>query len=108
MNKLLISELLNKSLNELETDKPNNEVGGSNYDKIAAILKNDIINTAAICEIVLGDKEASNRSLFRKKLEREPNDSGSVYSFSDEELTKISNALMNFSSQIRKSIGKKK
>jgi hypothetical protein len=108
MNKLLISELLNKSLNELETDKPNDKVGGSNYDKIAAILKNDIINTAAICEIVLGDKEASNRSLFRKKLEREPNDSGSVYSFSDEELTKISNALMNFSSQIRKSIGKKK
>lgn len=109
MGKNLISELLNKGLNELKTDKSeDSKEGSSNYNNVVAILKNDIINTAAICEIVLGDKEASNRSLFRKKLEREPNDSGSIYTFSDEELAKISDTLMNFSSQIRKSIGKKK
>lgn len=100
----LISELLNKGLNELEEVKPKS-VGG-NYDNISAILKNDIVNTAAVCKAVLGDKEASNRSLFRKKLEQEPNDSGGVYSFSDEELAKIGDVLMNFSSQIRKKIGK--
>lgn len=79
---------------------------GTNYDKIASILNNDIVNTAAICEIVFGDKEATNRSLFRKKLNREPNDNGSTYSFDEEELLKISTALMSFSTQIRKSIGK--
>lgn len=79
---------------------------GSNYDKIAAILNNPIVNTAAICELVLGDKEATNRSLFRKKLNREPNDSGSVYEFDENELLKIQTALMSFSTQIRKSIGR--
>lgn len=79
---------------------------GSNYDKIAALLNNPIVNTAAICELVLGDKEATNRSLFRKKLNREANDSGSTYSFDEDELLKIQNALMNFSTTIRKSIGR--
>lgn len=82
------------------------ETDGSNYDKVADILNNPIVNTAAICELVFGDKEATNRSLFRKKLNREPNDNGSQYSFDEGELLKISNALMNFSNTVRKSIGK--
>lgn len=75
--------------------------GSSKYDKIVKILENPIINTAAICELVLGDKEGTNRSLFRKKLYREED-----HEFDDTEIQKIESALMNFSTTIRKTIGR--
>lgn len=74
---------------------------GSKYDKLVTILENPIINTAAICELVLGDKEATNRSLFRKKLYREED-----HEFDEAEIQKIESALMNFSTTIRKTIGR--
>lgn len=104
------SRLLEMTIDELNAGhkaKPSNTIQadapevGSKYDKLVSILENPIINTAAICELVLGDKEATNRSLFRKKLYKEEN-----HEFDENEIQKIESALMNFSTTIRKNIGR--
>lgn len=82
------------------------EGGGSEYDKIQALLGNDIFNHSEIIRKLWGDDDATARSLFGKKLRRDTNDTGSVYSFDDSEITKITTILMNTSSEIRKQVGK--
>jgi hypothetical protein len=81
------------------------------YDKIVKLLNNEIFNHAAIVrqlkgEPWAGNTEATNRSLFRKKLNKLNNDEGGTYSFSDETVADIQKILMNVSSTISHSIGR--
>lgn len=86
-------------------DKPD-DGGGGKYQKVQALLSNEIFNHSEIIRKLWGEDNATKRSLFRKKLHRETNDEGSTYEFSDEDLTKISTILMDTSTEIRKKIGK--
>lgn len=79
----------------------------SKYEGIQALLGNEMFNHAEIAKSLWGDKEATNRSLFRKKLNRELNDNGVPYEFDDEELSKIGATLRDTSKQINKTVGRK-
>lgn len=75
------------------------------HERVAGLLKNDVFNHAGVIRRLWGDSEASNRSLFKKKLERQLNDNGNPYEFDDEELSKIVNILMDTSKQVTSTFG---
>lgn len=80
-------------------------------EKITKLLNNDVINHAAIVrkmtgEDWVGNSEATNRSKFRKKLNKLTNDEGGAYSFNEDEVTQIEKILMGLSSTITNTIGK--
>ena len=75
------------------------------HERVAGLLKNDVFNHAGVIRRLWGDSDASNRSLFKKKLERELNDNGNPYEFDDEELSKIVNILMDTSKQVTSTLG---
>jgi hypothetical protein len=80
-------------------------------DKIHKLLQNDIINHAAVVRNMTGEEwtgnsEATNRSKFRKKLNKMTNDEGGTYSFDDDELGQIEKILMGLSSTITHTIGR--
>lgn len=99
-----IKAKLDEALHIQEKEKP--EEGGSKYDKIKGLLDNPIFNHSEIIRKLWKKDDATARSLFKKKLDRASNDSGSTYKFDDEELSKIASILMDTSTQIRKDIGK--
>jgi hypothetical protein len=80
----------------------------SKYEKVKDLLANNIFNHAGVIERLWGEADATNRSLFRKKLEQELNDNGTPYSFDDDEVSKIISILMDTSKQINKKFSKKK
>jgi len=89
-----------------KVDKPDGDDGGSQYNKIQALLGNEIFNHSEIIRKLWKKDDATARSLFKKKLDRATNDTGSVYSFDEGELSRIVTILMNTSSEIRKQVGK--
>lgn len=102
----IIKTKLHEAFIKNETNDSEKDISSSKYNKIQTLLKNDIFNHSAIIRKLWGDDDATKRSLFRKKLEREKNDNGTPYEFDDTELTKISDILMSTSSEIRKHVGK--
>jgi len=84
------------------------EGSSSQYDKIKTLLQNPIFNHSEIIRKLWDEDgdDASARSKFRKKLNGETNDTGSVYTFDEGELTRIATILMNTSTEIRKQVGK--
>lgn len=114
-NRILITKLLKEKtegtpVSVQPTDNVNNKKetpNPSKYEKIRSLLSNEIFNHAAIMrQLGWEGKEDTNRSLFRKKLNMEPNDTGGVYEFDEADLLKISDILMRTSSQIKKSVGR--
>lgn len=99
-------------LNTAVSAKSNDDaVSDNEYDKVTKLLNNDIFNHAAIVrqlkgEPWAGNTEATNRSLFRKKLKKMSNDDGGSYAFSEETLSDIQKILMNVSATISHSIGR--
>lgn len=79
----------------------------SKHKRVKSLLENPIFNHAGIIERLWGDSDATNRSLFRKKLNMELNDNDTPYTFDDEDLGKIISILMDTSKKITKSFGKK-
>lgn len=80
-------------------------------DKVTKLLSNDIINHAAVVrkmtgEEWVGNSEATNRSKFRKKLNRMTNDDGGTYTFDEDEVGQIEKILMGLSSTISNTIGR--
>ena len=80
-------------------------------EKIIKLLGNDVINHAAIVRNMTGDSwvgnsEATNRSKFRKKLNKLTNDEGGSYSFDEDEVGQIEKILMGLSSTITNTIGR--
>lgn len=82
-NKLTKKKLLENIIQEKKENL------SSKYKKVQELLSNDLFNNSAVIEKLWGSKDATNRSLFRKKLHRLKNDSGSEYEFSEQELDKI-------------------
>ena len=82
-NKITKKSLIENIINE-KKEKLSNK-----YKKVQDLLKNDLFNNSAVIEKLWGSKDATNRSLFRKKLHKLKNDSGSEYEFSEQELDKI-------------------
>lgn len=70
------------------------------YGRVQTLLKNPIWNHAAIIKKLWGKKTATERSLFRKKLNRMDNDSGSKYEFTEEEISEILSILSNAASAV--------
>lgn len=96
-----------------ESDKAENSKGSKEdvTDNVTKLLDNDIINHAAIVRKMTGEdwtgnSEATNRSKFRKKVNKLTNDEGSVYSFDEDEISQIEKILMNLSSTITSTIGR--
>lgn len=92
------------------TKQKEKESNDGEYDKVVKLLDNDLINHAAIGRRMKGEEwsgsEATNRSKFRKKLKRLSNDEGSIYKFSDEDLSQIQKILLTLSSTISKTMGR--
>lgn len=76
------------------------------YERVRSLLSNNIFNHAGVIEQLWGSKDATKRSLFRKKLNIEKNDEGGTYEFSEEEISKIISILMDTSRQINTSLSK--
>ena len=81
-------------------------------EKITKLLiGNDVINHAAVVRKMTGEdwtgnSEATNRSKFRKKLNKITNDEGGSYSFDEDEIGQIEKTLMGLSSTITNTIGR--
>ena len=89
------------------TDEPVSS-SKAQYDRIYHLLQNNIFNHAEIIEKLWGNRNATNRSLFRKKLNKMKTQGGdSNYEFTGEELTKIAGIMLDTSADIKKHIGKK-
>jgi len=98
---------IRKLLREATDDTLSNKANAQ-YDRIQRLLDNNIFNHAEIVDKLwgIGEKDdASKRSLFRKKLNREEYQ-GTKYAFDEKELTKIIQILMDTSTTIRKNLGK--
>lgn len=95
----------NKTAKEIEARERKDSLDvTSKHDTVKSLLDNEIINHAGVIFKLWGDKEASNRSLFRKKLNRELNDNGTPYTFDDEELVDIISILTDTSRKIDKAV----
>lgn len=76
------------------------------YSRIQQVLKNDLINHAAIVRRLWGDDTANGRSLFRKKLHREETESGKAnHHFDNSELIEINRILMTLGSDVIGGLG---
>lgn len=107
MEKKDIRKLLREASGEEQQQQPSKSQ--AQYDRIQRLLDNNIFNHSQIIDDLWGKgkkDDASQRSLFRKKLNREEYQ-GTKYEFNEKELTKITQILMNTSSLIRKNLGKK-
>jgi hypothetical protein len=90
----------NQMITEGDSDK---DKQASKYDKIKSTLSNDIFNHAAIIKRLWGSKDATNRSLFAKKLNKKTDSTtGYKYEFTDDELTKIASILSSASASAGK------
>ena len=76
----------------------------SEQERIRSLLDNDKINHAGVIKQLWGSKDATKRSLFRKKLNQMKNDSGGNYEFDKEEISKIMSILMNMANEINTSL----
>lgn len=93
---------------EAEGDAEESEVDEVRYTKIVDLLHNDLINNAAVAEALWGSKDDTHRSKFRKKLEREANEYGSIQQFTEEEVGRIETILITLSNDIGSKIESKK
>lgn len=99
MDKDKIKGILRESININEAEGEE-KATPSQYERVRSLLDNDKVNHAGVILQLWGSKDATKRSLFRKKLKQMPNDSGGTYEFSKEEIAKIMSIMMNFANEI--------
>lgn len=100
---------IKKLLREAAGEEDTSSKVKAQYDRIQRLLDNNIFNHSEIIDKLWGQgkkDDASQRSLFRKKLNREEYQ-GTKYEFDEKELIKIAQILMDTSSIIRKNLGKR-
>ena len=101
MEKNIIKAILRESLNVTEGEDKKTGKKNKNTEKDYAEIQRKLDGTMLKASQVmaaagLGDpKNATDRSLFSKKLRREKNDEGGLYQFSDEQLGKIMKVINN-------------
>lgn len=103
MGKENIRNILRESV-KLNEDDSEEKVSPSQYERIRSLLDNDKVNHAGVIQQLWGSKDATKRSLFRKKLNKMKNDAGGQYEFSKEEVSKIMSIMMNFANEISSTI----
>ena len=102
MEKNRIKEILRESLTPPILETADNEaVGNKNRDKDYAEVQTKLQNTMlkqsqVMAAAGLGDpNDATDRSLFSKKVRKDKNDEGGVYQFDDKELASVYKVLNN-------------
>jgi hypothetical protein len=116
--KKLLREFVEDTLDEATRKKAKKKKKVS-IDKDYASLQNKLIDSEILTQAGvmqaagLGDADnATDRSLFSKKLRKEKNDDGGVYKFNDEELADISKVVNNplafTTKRTRKTVKRKK
>ena len=103
MEKENIKNILRESV-DLSEAEGEEKATPSEYERIRSLLDNDKVNHAGVIKQLWGSKDATKRSLFRKKLKQMPNDSGGTYEFSKEEVSKIMSIMMNFANEISSTV----
>lgn len=83
-----------------EAEETEEKASPSQYERVRSLLDNDKINHAGVIKQLWGSKDATKRSLFRKKLNKMNNDSGGTYEFSKDEISRIMSILGNFANEI--------
>ena len=83
-----------------DEDRDIEKATDGDYERVRAILDNDLINHSGAILRLWGTKDATKRSLFRKKLYKEKNDDGGEYEFDKEEMTKLISILDNLSKDV--------
>lgn len=93
------------------TDKETEEKRDTDvsYEKIVNLLQDPIINHSAVIRTMAHDpwnnsSDDTNRSLFKKKVDRAKNDEGSEYRFNEEDLAAIKKTLTTASTSIMSSL----
>jgi hypothetical protein len=104
MKKDNIKNILRESQTMREAEDTEEKATESQYERVRSLLDNDKINHAGVIKQLWGSKDATKRSLFRKKLKQMNNDSGGQYEFSKEEIGKIMSILTNFANEISSSL----
>lgn len=112
IRRILRENLEETMLGEVETEAPagaashkhrddhTDKATEGDYERLRNILRNDIINHAGVCLRLWGSKDATKRSLFRKKLHKETNDEGGTYEFDKDEMAKLFSILDNLKNDI--------
>ena len=100
MEKDNIKKILRSQVIIKEAEETEEKATPSQYERVRSLLDNDKINHAGVIKQLWGSKDATKRSLFRKKLNQMNNDSGGQYEFSKDEITKIMSILSNFANEI--------
>lgn len=99
MSKDFIKKKLRESLNEKAEaqSKEKNDTYDTDYKEVQNKLLNGVLKASQImAKAGLGKADnATDRSLFGKKLHQAKNDDGSVYRFSAEELKALKHILSN-------------
>jgi predicted AAA+ superfamily ATPase len=103
MEKENIKNILRESV-DLSEAEGEEKATPSEYERIRSLLDNDKVNHAGVIKQLWGSKDATKRSLFRKKLNKMENDSGGTYEFSKEEVSKIMSIMMNFANEISSTV----
>lgn len=115
MNKLKIKERLRESLTQTvrEVERPSKDSSNNdnhtedNYEKDYAELERKLDGTMLKASQVMkaadlgSPDDATDRSLFSKKVRREKNDEGGIYQFSDEDLASVMTVISNPLSHIK-------
>ena len=104
MEKDNIKNILRNKANIKEAEEGEEKATRSEYERVRTLLDNDKINHAGVIKQLWGSKDATKRSLFRKKLNQMNNDSGGEYEVSKDEISKIMSILTNFANEISSSL----
>lgn len=89
-----------QSVSHYAGDETKEKATDGDYERVRGILSNDLINHAGVILRLWGSKDATKRSLFRKKLHKETNDDGGTYEFDKDEMSKLISILDNLSKDI--------
>ena len=101
MEKHKIKELLRESFLKFISEKEEKEKKEKNletdYSEVQRKLDGTMLKASQVMSAAgLGNpKNATDRSLFSKKVRKEKNDEGGIYQFNDEELSKIIKVINN-------------
>jgi hypothetical protein len=95
MENNIIKKLLREALLEVLLESNEDNQGRKDYSDLQTAMGKPLAPTmVGLFTAMYGKKpDATERSLFRKKLYQEKNDEGSVYQFDDEELNKARTSL---------------
>lgn len=97
MEKNKIKEILRESLNVVNEENQHGDSYEKSYSELQRKLDGTMLKASQVMAAAgLGSpKNATDRSLFSKKIRREKNDEGGVYQFDEKELASVMKVINN-------------